>query len=538
MDLIERFVPLKKDFSSYDDFYKNFKLDIPADFNFAYDVVDFYAQNEPDKTALVWCNDEGEEKRFTFKQIAQESERAAAFLYSLGVRQNDVVMLSLHRRYEFYFFLLALHRMQAIALPVSSQLVRSELEYRIKESCPRVIVAAPYEDSVTQIEMAAGSLKDISLVAVNFTGEVWHTYDENTKVPIVNFTKTPDFKAADTPMLLYFTSGTEGEPKIVAHDYRYPLSHIITAKYWQRVVPQGLHYTVAETGWAKAGWGKLYGQWICGSAVFMYDRHGFNPDNILHKIAACKVTSFCAPPTIYRYLVMQDFTPYDLSSLKACSAAGEPLSSLVVKAFYEKTGLVIYEGYGQTETALLTGAFPFEGSLPEENCMGRASPLYELSLEDDEIVINLKNGRPAGLFTGYYKNPELTQKVFKDGKYHTGDLAKMDSLGYLHFTGRKDDMIKASGFRISPHEVEVVIEKNPAVEECMVYGEPDEKRGQTVCAAVVLKKGFTHSVELERQLIDFTRQNTALYNCPRKITFVKELSKTYNGKIKRGGFKK
>ena len=555
MDLIEKFIDGRTDFSSYDDFHQHCKLKLPEHFNFATDVVDYYAEKTPEKIALVWCNDDGLEKIFTFSQLANESIKAAGFLSNKGITAGDVVMLSLHRRYEYWIFILALHRLGAIALPVPSQLLKDDLEYRIKTSKTKMIVAVPHDDSINQIEQAAGP--ETILVAVNFCKDKWINFSLNDSDLCGGAAEAmgmsggaaaygaesfpePQISPA-SPMIIYFTSGTAGEPKMVVHDYLYPLSHVITAKYWQCVVPDGLHFSVAETGWAKASWGKIYGQWIAGSAVFVYDRQTFSPERILEKVSKYKVTTFCANPTVYRYLLNHDFSDYDLSSVKHCCSAGEALPSDVAKTFKEKTGLTIYEGYGQSETSLITANFCFD-EMPA--AMGKASPMYDIQLIDDagkncpvdepgEIVLSLKNGHPAGLFTGYYKDEKLTAQVFKDGLYHTGDIAVKDKDGNFHFKGRKDDIIKSSGFRISPYEVENVLNRHPAVFECAVAGEKDETRGQIVVAFVVPALGYTPSKNLEHELISFMHKNTALYKCPRKIEFVKELSKTYNGKISR-----
>ena len=533
MDLLQTFVEKNVDFSCYDEFYENFKLRIPKVFNFATDVVDFYAKNDPAKVALVWCNDEGVEKTFTFAQLADESIKAAAFFYSLGVKAGDVVMLSLHRHFYYWIFIIALHRLGAIALPVPSQLLKADLEYRIKQAKPKVIVAAPHNDSVNQVELAA--LGKVPLVAAGFTKSGWIDYSA------FEYDKSPDKQpplpdiSVQSPMLIYFTSGTQGYPKMVVHNYLYPLSHIITAKYWQCVVPDGLHLSVAETGWAKASWGKIYGQWIAGSAVFVYDRQTFNPERILEKIAKYKITTFCANPTVYRYLLNLDFSAYDLSSLTHCCSAGEALDQNLFTQFYQKTGLKIYEGYGQTETSVLTANFCFnkQDRDIEKTSMGKPSPLYDLDIDSQsgEVVMNLKGGHPIGLFTGYFNEPALTEQAFEQELYHTGDIAERGPDGCFYFKGRKDDIIKSSGFRISPYEVESVLSCHPAVFECAAVGQKDISRGQIVAAVVVPAPGYEPSKNLEHELISYMHKNTALYKCPRKIEFVKELPKTYNGKI-------
>ena len=543
MDLIESFLEGKTEFSCYDDFYKNFHLKLPEHFNFATDVVDYYATNQPDKTALVWCNDEGEERIFTFSQISEESLKAAAFLSGCGIKAGDVVMLLLHRRFEYWFFVLALHRLGAVALPVPSQLLKDDLEYRIKAAGVKLVVACSQDDCVNQLEMAVG--ESATLVSVDFKKDGWIKYSAPATATITEAAATV---TPASPMLMYFTSGTSSAPKMVVHNYYYPLSHIITAKYWQCVVPDGLHFTIAETGWAKASWGKLYGQWLVGSAVFVYDRQNFNPERILEKISKYKVTTFCANPTVYRYLINQtvNFDSYDLSSLKHCCSAGESLPQDVSDGFYKKTGLRIYEGYGQSETALLTANFCFD---PAENSMGKPSPLYDLHIIDEagkecsegqagEVVLNLKHGQPVGLFSEYFDDKVLTAAAFKGESYHTGDIAVREKDGRLYFKGRRDDIIKSSGFRISPFEVESVLCRHPAVLECAVTGEKDETRGQIVTAIVVPAQGYEPSVNLEHELISFMHKKTALYKCPRKIVFVKELPKTYNGKtIRNKGIK-
>lgn len=505
MDLLNQFLP-RSDFSSYDDFCKGFELNFPDDFNFAYDVVDFYAVHSPEQRALVWCNDLGQSKEFTFKQISDLSFIAAAFLKEQGIGPKDVVILSLHRHYEYWIFLLALHRLGAVAFPLSSQLTQDEVLSR-KEYCKAKLV-----------------------ITFKYLNEKWQAYYKSHSSCLPQISR-PKLMLTD-PMLLYFTSGTQGEAKAVLHNWLYPLAHIITAKYWQKNLEGGLHYTMAETGWAKASWGKIYGQWICGSAVFVYDRKSFNPQSILQKICDYKVTTFCAPPVIYRYLIELDFSKYDLSALTHCCSAGEALDPHLAQAFFEKTGLHIYEGYGQTETALLCANFDFKDTEIKPGSFGRPSPLYKLSLNKNEIVLALSNNLIPGLFTNY-PDSAVTQ-----GFYQTGDLAQTDAQGYFYFTGRKDAIIKSAGFRISPFEVENVLNRHKAVLEAYVYGRTDFKRGQIVVASVILRKGFSPDKKMEQQLLDYLRENLALYKCPRKIEFVKSLPKTYNGKIKRGGHNK
>ena len=495
MNLISRFLP-KQEFSSYEDFSENFTLELPDKFNFAFDVVDFYAEHAPDQRALVWCNDEGSTKTFSYKDISDNSKLAADYLLKKGICKGDIVMLALHRRYEYWIFIIALHRLGAVALPVSSQLTAKDIEYRFSACNAKLII----NEELVKSEWEKLSAK------------------KNLEYPEI---PRPELSVSD-PMLIYYTSGTEGEPKPVIHDWLYPLSHIITAKYWQKNIDGGLHYSMAETGWAKASWGKIYGQWISGSAVFVYDRKSFNPQTILQKISDFKVDTFCAPPVIYRYLVEQNFSKYDLSALKHCCSAGESLNPKVAESFYNKTGLAIFEGYGQTETALLCANFDFGQNKIIPGSFGKPSPQYKISIVDSRKKK-----------CGANKTGEIVIELSKNQLYHTGDLAYCDKDGFFYFMGRKDDIIKSAGFRISPFEVEGVINSHPAVAESCVYAKTDQMRGQIVAAFIVLKEGFEPFKELERELLDFIRQNTALYKCPRKIEFVKELPKTYNGKIRR-----
>ena len=533
MNLLQTYLEGKTDFSSYDDFFKNLKINTPRDFNFVRDVVDVYAQKEPQKTALVWCNDEGREEVFDFATLSAQSMYLARGLSRAGIKKGDVVMLALHRRFEYWFLVLALHRIGAVALPVPSQLHNSDFEYRIKVSGTKMLIASSFDDSILQIEKAAQRLGNAApiLLSVNFKRQNWLDYSQILADGKAQSSGSVCFETVspEEPMIMYFTSGTTDKAKLTVHNGYYPLAHIITAKYWQCVLDGGLHFSAVETGWAKASWGTIYGQWIAGTAVFVYDRQNFSPDSLLEKIRKYKVTTFCAAPTVYRYLVNMDLQKYNLSSLKHCCSAGEALNPQVYRLFYEKTGLRIFQGYGQTETALLTAHFCFEA---DDSCrnidnaalsMGRFSPLYDMKLLDGEITINLNGKAPLGLMLS----------DFSSGVYHTGDLAETDKDGYVWFKGRKDNIIKSSGFRISPIEIETVLQKHPAVLECVVYGQDDEARGQVVTALVVPANGIQVSRELEQELMAFMRQETALYKCPRKIEFVKKLPKTYNGKILR-----
>lgn len=542
--ILSRFLS-RIDYESYEDLYENFKLSIPENFNFAYDVVDVYAKEEPKREALVWCDDNDESHIFTFKDLSIASKRTANFLVSVGVKKGDRVMLVLRRRYEFWFFLLALHRIGAIAIPATNMLAAEDFEYRFNAAEVNMIVT--YDDPALQKEVEtaqkkAPSLK--SLVTVGQPRQGWISFYDDYEISSPEFDR-PTGEAATTgtdTMVIYFTSGTSSNPKMVAHTYTYPLGHIVTAKFWQNVVDGGRHLTVAETGWAKALWGKIYGQWLAGSAVFTYDMNVFIPGKLLEKMVEFKVTTFCAPPTVYRYLLLQDLSKYDLSNLKYCTTAGEALNVDIYNKFLAKTGISMREGYGQTELTLTTGNFPWME--PRPGSMGKPSPGYRMDIvnaegesckpeEVGEIIIRIDEGKPFGMFGGYYRDEERTARVFEGGVYHTGDTAWRDKDGYYWFVGRTDDLIKSSGYRISPFEVEEVIHKHPAVLEVAVTGVEDSSRGQAVKATIVLQKGVEASKELAKDIQLFTKKVAASYKSPRFIDFVTELPKTISGKIRR-----
>ena len=547
MNFYKDFVKDTKEFTDYEDFKANFELKIPSNFNFARDVVDRYADTVPSKLALVWCDDSGESHYFTFKEISQKSKQTASFLSAHGIKKGDTVMLILRRRYEFWFFLLALHRLGAIAVPATNQLLQKDIEYRTQAAGIKMIVSYDDDEVLQRIQSAAQNSPCVkTLVTTGKAKTGWISYSEEIQK------YSPDFEPlngkdatqnTDT-MLVYFTSGTSGQPKMVQHNFIYPLAHIVTARYWQRVTDGGLHLTVAETGWAKAMWGKIYGQWICGSAVMVYDMASFSPSKTIDVIAKYRVTTFCAPPTTYRFMVRADIKKYDLSALKHITTAGEALPEELFDKVYEATGLKMCEAFGQTETTVLTGNFP--GMQIKPGSMGKPSPLYDLEIvrddgtkckanEEGSIVIHLKQGGqsafPAGLFQGYYKNAEQTQKAFMNGDYYTGDRAYYDKDGYLWFIGRNDDVIKTSGYRVSPFEIESILLLHPCVSECAVIGVPDEKRGQAIKAVIVLKKDFEPTKELKLQIFEFMKEKTAAYKHPRIIEFVSELPKTISGKI-------
>ncbi|WP_405323794.1 AMP-binding protein [Fibrobacter sp.] len=543
--IINKFLS-KIDYKSYEDLYKNFKITIPNDFNFAYDVVDEYAKTEPKREALVWCDDNDESHIFTFKDLSLASQRTANFLVEQGIQKGDRVMLILRRRYEFWFFLLALHRIGAIAIPATNMLAAEDLEYRFNAAEIKMVVT--YDDPALQKEVDKAKSKCESVEKLVTVGQTarqnWISFYDDYELFPSTFERPVGDAAThnDDIMIVYFTSGTSSNPKMVAHTYTYPLGHIVTAKYWQHVVNGGRHLTVAETGWAKALWGKIYGQWIAGSAVFTYDMTTFIPGKLLEKMAEYKVTTFCAPPTVYRYILQHGLSKYDLSSLQYCTTAGEALNLDIYNRFFEQTGIRMQEGYGQTELTLTTGNFGF--SEPHPGSIGKPSPGYQMEIinaegkpcaadEVGELIIKIDQGKPFGMFGGYYRDAERTEKVFEGGVYHTGDTAYRDKDGFFWFVGRTDDLIKSSGYRISPFEVEEVLHKHPAVLEVAVTGVEDKSRGQAVKATVVLQKGYEASKELAKEIQLFAKNIAASYKSPRIIDFVTELPKTISGKIRR-----
>ena len=550
MNLLSDFVKNYREYTDYEDMIKNFALNIPNDFNFAYDVIDKYAQIAPEKRAFVWCNDEDEEHTFNFAEISRDSKKAANFLKKHGIKKGDAVMLILRRRYEFWWLLPALHRIGAIDVPATNQLLRSDIVYRCNSASIKMIISFDDSHILQEIDSAMSECPSVQeKVSVVGKKEGWTDFHAEFEAMSDDFPRPKGEEAthnSDT-MLMYFTSGTSGYPKMVMHDFTYPLGHIATAKFWQNVMDDGLHISVAETGWAKAVWGKIYGQWIAGTAIFVYDMLSFAPDLFFKKIAHYGVTTFCAPPTAYRFLIRQDLSKYDLSNLKYCVTAGEAMNSEVFNKFFEKTGIKIHEGYGQTESAILAGTFP--GMTVKPGSMGKSAPGYDVQivrpdgkkcepLESGSIKVNLKNGKPAGLLVGYYKNEEQTKAALGGDWYDTGDTAYYDDDGYIWFVGRNDDLIKSTGFRISPFEVESVLQQHPSVLECAVTGVQDPKRGQVVKATIVLTKGYEATKELDVELKTFAKEHLALYKIPRIIEFVDELPKTISGKIRRAQIRK
>lgn len=533
------------DFNSYEDFYRNFKVEVPDNFNFAFDVVDVIARQTPEKTAMVWCDDKGDERLFTFADMSAYSNRAANFFLAQGIQKGDKVMLILKRRYEFWFCLLGLHKIGAVAIPATHLLTEKDIIYRNNAADIKMIVSVGEQDVAERIvnsRRQSPSLQKIAFInydckdCIQFTPAIGEASSDFTRPTGAIATRSND------PMLLYFTSGTTGMPKMVNQPFTYPLGHILTARYWQNVIDNGLHLTVADTGWAKSAWGKIYGQWISGSAVMTYDYDKFVPRNLMDIIVKNKVTTFCAPPTIYRFLIKEDLKLFDLRHLKYCVVAGEPLNPEVYKQFHDATGIKLMEGYGQTECTVALATYPwFE---PRPGSMGKPSPGYDIDIIDEDgnsceagdegqIIIKTSKIKPLGMFDGYYRDEALTNKVWHDGIYYTGDMAWRDEDGYYWFVGRADDVIKSSGYRIGPFEVESALIEHPAVLECAITAVPDPDRGQIVKATVVLTRDYHPSDELIKELQEHVKKVTAPYKYPRIIEFVTELPKTISGKIRR-----
>lgn len=525
---------LKKDkFDSYADYLANGSPIVPDNFNFAFDVIDKIAESEPDKLALLWTNDSGDKKTITFRQLSEMSNAAANFLVSRGVKKGDTVLLFLRRRWEYWVLMMAMHKLGAIPIPSTNQLKAEDIKYRIQMADVRTIIA--YDDG-----HVIGEIQD----AINDTPvQLISTNDVDTAIDTMpkTFTRVPN-ENSET-MVVYFTSGTTDMPKMVAHDYTYPLGHINTAVFWQRLRDGDIHFTLSESGWAKCSWGKMYGQWLAGATVFVYDFSSVaNAHDLLSAIADNHVTSFCAPPTAYKMLIHADMSKYDLSSLKKADIAGEALNPEVYERFLEKTGIKMREGFGQTESCVML--FNNEWIEPKPGSMGMPAAGWDIQLLDErcrpvpdgtvgEICVNIEHGRPVGLFQGYHKGEKLTATACRDGFYHTGDVAYRDSDGYFWFVGRNDDLIKTSGYRVSPFEVESVLIEHPAVREVAVTGIPDPSRGMAVKATIVLNKYFQPTDVLTRQLQDHVRIRTAPYKCPRVIEFVDSLPMTISGKIRR-----
>lgn len=541
MRIFEKYT--RSDYASYNDYKQNFHITVPERFNFAYDVLDTLAEQQPDKMALLWVNENGPRKELSFADIKRLSDKAANYFLSLGIKKGDKVMLILKRHYEFWYTIMALHKIGAVTIPATHLLTKKDVEYRVNAADIKMIVCTADGGIKEQIEMAA-DMPSLKILALLGSRDGWENYTQGVQNASEVFVKPDeaDLPENDDIMLLYFTSGTTGMPKMVIHSYTYPLGHIPTAMFWQNVDPDGRHLTISDTGWAKSVWGKLYGQWLGETTVFVYDHEKFIPTEILKAICDNKVTTFCAPPTMYRYFIKEDLTQFDFSSLEYTTIAGEPLNPEVFSQFKKATGLKMMEGFGQTETTLSVANFTFME--PRPGSMGKPSPLFDVDIIDDkgepcasgvsgEIIIRIGKDVPPGMFLGYYKDEALTKSVWHDGIYHTGDVAWKDEDGYYWYVGRTDDVIKSSGYRIGPFEVESALMEHPAVLETAITGAPHPERGQVVKATIVLAKGYEASDALKKELQDHVKKVTAPYKYPRVIEFVTELPKTISGKIRR-----
>lgn len=543
MKMLERYL-VQTEFVDHEDFKENFEIKIPENFNFAYDVVDEWAKIDPTKLAMRWVDDSEECIDFTYADLKDKSDQTAAYFQSLGIVKGDKVMLMLKGCFEFWYSILALHKLGAVTVPATHLLTKKDLIYRNNAASIKMVVAVGHSSVIENLESALDESPTLKhLVSVG--PEVPAGWDDFTtgiaSAPLFN--RPENVNSNDDISLIYFTSGTTADPKMAAHDFIYPLGHIVTASYWHNLNEESVHLTIADTGWGKAVWGRLYGQWIAGAVVFVSDYSRFVPVDMLKVIEKYRITSFCAPPTVYRFMIREDFSRFDLSSLKYCTVAGEPLSSEVFNKFYSFTGIKLMEGFGQTETTLTIATFPWIE--PKPGSMGVPNPQYDVRLRDSEgnfckageqgeIVINTEGKKPAGLFQSYYLEPEITEATWYDGYYHTGDIASIDEDGYYWFVGRTDDMIKSSGYRIAPFEVESVLMTHDAVVESAVVGTPDELRGQVIKATIVLADEYKPGNEaLMKDIQNHVKKMTAPYKYPRVIEFVEALPKTISGKIKR-----
>ena len=513
----------------------------PEKFNFAFDVVDELGKTKPEKLAMLHISEDGTERRFTFQDIAKESGRAANYFKSLGIQRGDRVMLVLKRHYQVWFAVIGLHKLGAVAIPATNQLLEKDFTYRFAAGKVKAVLCTADGNVSDAIDAAAAKSPNLEhKILVGGQKAGWHDFDAEYTMFRSHFERKEDAPCGSDPMLMFFTSGTSGYPKLAAHNYKYPLGHFITAKYWHRVNPEGLHLTISDSGWAKFMWGKLYGQWLCEAAVFVYDFDRFDAEKILPMFAKYKITTFCAPPTMYRMLAKQDLSRFDLSSIEHASTAGEALNPEVYRQFQKATGLPIMEGFGQSESTLIIGNL--NGSSHKLGSMGKPVPLYDVHLldvdgnevdtgETGEICINIKNGLPCGLAYCYEGNEEVTAETWRDGYYHTGDLAWRDEEGFYWYVGRADDVIKSSGYRIGPFEIESTIMELPYVLECGVSAAPDEVRGQVVKASIVLVKGTEGTDELKKEIQNYVKKRTAPYKYPRIVEFKESLPKTVSGKI-------
>ena len=545
--MVERFLK-QTHFESVEDYNKHLEFIIPENFNFAYDVMDAWAEEAPERLALLWTNDLGDEIRTTYGELKEQSDQAASYLMSLGIGKNDPVMLILKRRYEWWVIMLALCKIGAIVIPATHMLTKKDIIYRNTRASVKAIICVDDPYVTEQIKLAMADSPTVKqYITVTDHGkpipEGFRDWQSEWK-QAPKFVRPAFVNENDDTMLMYFTSGTSGEPKMVAHDYLYAMGHLTTGVFWHNLHEGSLHLTVADTGWGKAVWGKFYGQWFAGATVFVFDHEKFNADTLLRQIEKYKVTSFCAPPTIYRFMIREDLSKYDLSSLEYCCTAGEALNPAVFDKLKEKTGLNIMEGFGQTETTMTLGTFPW--MTPKPGSMGMPNAQYDIDLiradgtpcedgEKGEIVVRVGDRKPIGLFKYYYRDEELTREAWHDGLYHTGDMAWRDEDGYYWFEGRIDDVIKSSGYRIGPFEVESALMTHPAVVECAITGVPDDIRGMVVKATVVLGKEWKDKAgeDLVKELQQHVKKVTAPYKYPRIVEFVDELPKTISGKIRR-----
>ena len=548
--MLERFLE-RTEFTSYEDFYENYKLKIPENFNFGFDVVDAWAESEPSKRALVWCDDNDVEKTLTFDEISKMSNKTANFLKSLGIKKGSKVLVILRRRWEYWVCAVALHKIGAILIPATIQLTTKDIVYRANAALVEAMICVDDPFVVEQTENAVVNAPTImNLILVGDPRENWHSFAESVEPFPDTFQRPAGSEATqnDDTMLIYFTSGTTGMPKMVSHNFLYPLGHIVTAKYWQQVQEDKLHMSVSDSGWAKFGWGKIYGQWICGAVIFAYDMDKFMADKLLEIIEKYRLTTFCAPPTMYRFMLQEDVAKYDLSSVERYCIAGEPLNAEVWTQWKELTGREIAEGFGQSEGPVILANFPWFS--PRPGSTGKPSPLYDIRLINDEgtdcedgeegeiTIVGLDKYMPVGLFSGYMGDDCIVRRIADEGSYNLKDVAWRDPDGYFWFVGRMDDVIKCSGYRIGPFEVESALIEHPAVVECAITGAPDPIRGQVVKATVVLAAGYSPSDALVKELQDHVKRITAPYKYPRIVEFTKELPKTFSGKLMRAELRK
>ncbi len=551
MNLLKKFLP-RVEFDSYEDFKKNYKVEVPEGFNFAYDVVDEYARLAPEKQALIHVDENENITRYTFADIKRLSDKSANVLRDLGVEKGDSVMMMMKERPEAWILICAALKIGAVIIPATYQLTEKDIVYRCEAANVKVVCMAEDDEVIAHMRGSrekCTTLENVCLVGENVSarfGDEFVDWRSSVSAACESFERVKN-ENSDT-MLIYFSSGTTGMPKMIAHNYTYPLGHITTARYWHQVEDDGVHFTMADSGWAKFAWGKIFGQWIAGTALVAFDTGRFNPEMLMRTIGRVRPTTFCAPPTIYRFLIKEDLSKGDFTSIHHCTTAGEPLNPEVFDRFKEATGLEIHEGFGQTESSVLMANFGWDKI--KLGSTGLPSPLYEIDIVDDEgnscedgvvgriVVRNAVADRPVGLFFEYKNDEAAMAKAWYNGMYDTGDMAWRDSDGYLWFEGRSDDVIKCSGYRIGPFEVESALMTHPSVLECAVTAVPDPVRGQVVKATIVLARGYEASDELKKELQNHVKRVTAPYKYPRVVEFVKELPKTTSGKIKRTDIRK